>query len=270
MGARNRGIASTVQQVNQERLTTRVQLDDFKRNNSGIGSATQQLGAFATNPTNVAHRTSLVNRSGQRLTSVTLNNTPEASGLVDRAATSMAREAQLGKNKSLNAAQRAWLADIMQPTWSQPTHGAAVMGHLQTARRLEESSRVFDTIAMAAQNNFPADFSVVSKRGRVQGLMQSTNLDWAGRQTDNTAIGFLGTHPRNIRNPQRTPGVGSAMIGHARELARVNNSRAITLGAEGAEAQGFYRHQGFQHEDGRALLPQHFSHRTLPLKLPLR
>ncbi len=57
------------------------------------------------------------------------------------------------------------------------------------------------------------------------------------------------------------------MIQHAHHLARAAHLPEVTLSAEGREAQGFYRNQGFEHMNGQPLQPQDFTHGTLPLRL---
>ncbi|MFS2139782.1 hypothetical protein [Duganella sp. Dugasp56] len=199
--------------------------------------------------------------------------TPSAVPALGAAASALAQDAGIGERVSRSAAQLSWLADIMQPTRRDGNYGQQgnVMQHLTTARRLHESASVFSTIRDAADMHefFPSTFSAVTHQGRLQGLMQTTTANDDGTQANRLAIGFIGTHPQNILGNAPTPGVGSAMIQHAQHLARAAHLPEVTLSAEGREAQGFYRNQGFEHMNGQPLQPQDFTHGTLPLRLPV-
>lgn len=212
----------------------------------------------------VADRSQTVNRSGHTLDAVTLNFDATTQQAVGAAADRMAEQARLAHRQELTGAQRAWLRDIMKPTFSPLTQQHKVVQRAANARRLNEAASVLGTLGIMAQQDFPVDFTLVRRGNQLEGLMQSMP------ESHNTAIGFLSTHPRNIGGANPTPGVGKALIGQATQLARRAGSTAITLGAEGVDAQGFYQSQGFQHADGRRLSASDFTHGTLPLKLPVR
>jgi hypothetical protein len=273
--ANNRGIRSTVRAQHLAGLKADVDFAGFKMGLRGAANPVRQLSALTNDASKVASQSATLNRNGHALTAMTLVNSPATKTAIGNAAESLSQYARLSQRQQHTQAQSAWLSDIMKPTGAAPTAGARVAAHLQNSRRLDESAKVFDTMSMTAHySDFPVDFTVVKRGARVEGMMQSTHFDMAhggaAVRSANTAIGFLGTHPRNITEPNRAPGVGAAMIGRARALGVAANSAAVTLGAEGKEAQGFYRHQGFRHQDGRALAPTDFIHGTLPLKLPLR
>jgi hypothetical protein len=219
---------------------------------------------LASDDRQVRVRSAFVNAAGERLESLTLRFNAHNAGVVGAAALAMSEHVAPAEERERQRARSAWLQDIARPTGSPLTQEQTVLGHLTKRRRLEESGKVLGTLGLMAQDTMPVDFTVVRRGSRIEGLMQSVE------EKSHTAIGFLSTHPRNIAGAAPTPGVGKAMIAHATQLALRAGSTALTLGAEGADAQGFYRSQGFQHADGRRLSASHFTHGTLALKLPVR
>lgn len=117
-------------------------------------------------------------------------------------------------------------------------------------RGLKESQTVLGTLGMLGDVDI-GNVSVTMKGNRVEGIM-TTNSPVS--HAEPLGIGFLTTNPKNILpGPHRQGGVGTSLISHAETLARQQQRPAVTLGAEGKDAQGFYRSRGFTKPDGEVL-----------------
>lgn len=219
------------------------------------------------NTLNVGGNNTAVTQSQNRLNQTLHVLTPVAPNYqhAKDAANAMAKNAELRANHALSSAQRAWLNDIFNGPYGGSTAGRQqVTEHLKERRRQREARDVFSTMASVADLGelSGADLSFVKRGNTIEGMMTSVQTPGPNR-----GIGFLGSKPSNISGPgEQVPGVGRAIIEHANQLGRQEHAQYMTLGAEGREAQGFYRHMGFEKSTGAPLQPTDFTDHSIDLR----
>ncbi|MED5523358.1 MAG: GNAT family N-acetyltransferase [Pseudomonadota bacterium] len=262
-----RPFRSAVQKIKrrQRQQQNLVELHDVH----GVTPALNQLAA-TLGPNTPGLSTPSVNKRHQTLNTITPDQ-PDYP-LAKKAANTMATNANLRARYAKILAQKAWLDDILHgPEGGSQGGQRRVMGHLREMRQQKEAHSVLSTLGTIADMGpwSGSDLSFVKSGNTIEGMMSSMGVN-QGNHSDR-GVGFLSTKPGNISGPgQSTPGVGTAIVDHANALGLRQGARFVTLGAEGKEAQGFYRHVGFEKADGNPLQPADFTNHSIDLRKRVR